>query len=289
MPEIIPRDEWLSFEPRHQAHTTHKDRPVVVHWFGPGRPAETLRGGISQCQGFASWHYQLPPNGLGWADYAYNWTILREGTVLEGRGRDVRGAHAGSNLGNSLAGVMILVGTDEPEPTPAQYESLQWLAARERWTKYMGHYEFSPTSCPGPVLRPWILENRIPNAPASPWPRYGYEDLPFNMGGIGPGPTDEDFRFLYRWRRKAWRDLRYDAIVERHPGFHPQRVRFEDGAYGIVFYPPGRYGARPRWIGFEDKEKRDNAMDLMSGRLGRPLRPFRVTENFNGSYMAPLP
>jgi hypothetical protein len=159
---IVPRSEWLDFEPGGISAARHYPGvPHVVHWFGPGTPALGREAGIEQARGFARYH-----RALGWADFAYNFGILRDGepgrlcTVLEGRGDNVRGAHSGNNTANAYPGVLILCGTDNPGPTASQLETLQALRRSKSWGRRTGHQEWSPTACPGPVLMPWITAHR---------------------------------------------------------------------------------------------------------------------------------
>jgi hypothetical protein len=160
---IIERNDWCDFAPRAVTPAIHAPGvPHVVHWFGPGRAAIGLEAGIAQTLSFAHYHHDR----LDWSDIGYNWIILRDSargglcTVLVGRGRNVRGAHSGNNTANGYPGVLILAGTDSPTPTPEQYATLVALRTHERWGRRTGHLEWTSTSCPGPVLWPWVLANR---------------------------------------------------------------------------------------------------------------------------------
>lgn len=161
--EIVDRDAWLDFRPkaisvaRHYPGIGH-----VVHWFGPGAAVPSRSGGIAQCVGFARYHRFTH----GWADIGYNFLILRDGTgddlctVLEGRGDNVRGAHSGNNTANAQPGVLVLCGTGTPAPTASQLKTLQVLRQVKKWGRRTGHREWSSTSCPGPVLWPWVQSHR---------------------------------------------------------------------------------------------------------------------------------
>lgn len=160
---IVARESWLPFSPSGVSRVVHAAGvPHVVHWFGPGRAAVGYDAGVAQCVGFGRYHRFT----LGWADFAYNWAILRDGedgrlcTVLEGRGRHVRGAHSGHSLANTYPGVLVLCGTDSPTPTDEQLATLAALREQETWGRRTGHLEWSPTSCPGPVLWPWVQAHR---------------------------------------------------------------------------------------------------------------------------------
>jgi peptidoglycan hydrolase-like protein with peptidoglycan-binding domain len=160
--EVVPRSEWCPFPPGGRSIVRHfPGIPHVLHWFGPGKAAVGRAAGVAQVVGFARYHRFT----LGWADLGYGWAILRDSeeglcTVLEGRGRDVRGAHSGHNLANTYPGVLLLAGTDSPAPTPGQLRTLQALRENYGWGRRTGHLEWSPTTCPGPVLWPWVQAHR---------------------------------------------------------------------------------------------------------------------------------
>ncbi|MEQ8833482.1 MAG: hypothetical protein RIB67_03430 [Miltoncostaeaceae bacterium] len=160
---IIPRERWCTTPARGGSAARHSPGiGHVVHWFGPGRAATDLAGGVAQVNSFAHCHILT----LGWADIGYGWLILRDGrngelcTVLEGRGRNVRGAHSGHNVANGQPGVCLLAGTESPEATPEQLLTLQALRTSERWGRRTGHIEWYPTTCPGPEIQPWVIANR---------------------------------------------------------------------------------------------------------------------------------
>lgn len=155
--EIIPRSRWCDFLPRGVSAAPHPPGvPHVVHWVGPGRAAEGRQAGIEQVLGFARYHRFT----LGWADLAYNFAILRDGAVLEGRGDNVRGAHSGHNTANGYPGVLVVCGTETPAPNERQLEVLQELRRTKQWGRRTGHIEWVSTACPGPVLMPWIRSHR---------------------------------------------------------------------------------------------------------------------------------
>lgn len=210
---VIPRERWLDFAPRSRTSASHAGKPAVVHWFGPGARELGLEGGIAQCQGFARYHVHT----LGWADYAYSWTILADrradglATVLEGRGRDVRGAHSGHNTANGYAGVMILAGTETPGPLASQIRSLQELAARERWTRFTGHLEWSSTTCPGPSIWPWVQAHRAPELERVPTYPHGKTLRVVVNGRYWTGDADGWGSALYALRWIAARGLKLEA------------------------------------------------------------------------------
>lgn len=212
MTRIISREDWIPWAPRYRTPAVHAGKPAVVHWFGPGARRTGTQAGIDQCLGFAEYH----AFNLGWADFAYNWAIIADenpsgqATILEGRGRNVRGAHSGDNVGNGCAGIMLLAGTQTPAPTGPQIAALHELAAREDLVRYTGHLEWSPTSCPGPIIQPWILKNRTP-PPAKPTYPYGASLRVAVNGRTWSGTSSDWGKALYVLRHIAKKGLKPQA------------------------------------------------------------------------------
>lgn len=161
---VIPRDTWCTV-PRGPVSRVvwQPGVPHVVHWFGPGVAADGYDAGVRQVNGFAAYHRYR----LRWTDLAYSYAVLRDerpgtglATVLEGRGRNVRGAHSGHNQANTYPGVLVVCGTGTPTATDPQLRSLQALREQELWGRRTGHLEWSPTACPGPHLWPWVQAHR---------------------------------------------------------------------------------------------------------------------------------
>ena len=155
---FIEREVWCPFTPRKLAFTPHNHGiPHVVHWFGPGAVAF---GGedaeIAQCVRFADYHQ----NRLRWSFFAYNFAVLTSGTVLIGRGPNVRSAATGNALGNTYPSVLVMCGTETPTPTIDQLDTLRALRAHYGWGRRLNHFELSPTACPGPDLTAWVNANR---------------------------------------------------------------------------------------------------------------------------------
>ena len=284
--EIVPYKEWSGAVKSGLLITaSHEFNPAVIHWFGPGYAPDSDDDTAAMLRSFRRFHMQK----LGWLDIGYNYAIGRSGTVYELRGHNKRGAHAGNNHANGFSGVLLMAGTDRPDITEKQIDSLQRLAELRNYNRFTGHREWSSTTCPGPVIWPWITENRMPSIVKGQLGQfeveYGFESLPFNLGGFGPGPCNDKMEFKYQWRYKAWRDARFDTLVAKHPGYVGGKFRLDNGNYAIVFWPAGFFGSRPRWMHYHSAKTRDQAMKKVAG----PLRKFRVTRSFNGSYMSRLP
>lgn len=159
---IITREQAGLRPPRSVTKANHPTTtPSVIHWEGPGHGAVGLEASLAQLRAFQAYHMDTH----GWNDIGYNIAIPRGcdvGTVVELRGLGVRGAHCGNNTGNGYPGVLIMLGELDGEPTKDQLTTLQmWLREHARG-RVTGHWEWSPTSCPGASLKAWIRDNRTP-------------------------------------------------------------------------------------------------------------------------------
>lgn len=132
---------------------------AVVHWQGPGTAAEGMEAAAAQWRGFQAYHMDTH----GWNDIGYHFAIPRGcpvGTVFEGRGFGVRGAHSGHNVANARLGILVGCGEENPVPTPDQLTTLSMFLEAYARGPLTGHQEWSPTSCPGPALMAWVRANR---------------------------------------------------------------------------------------------------------------------------------
>ncbi len=100
----------------------------------------------------------------GWNDIGYNFLVRDDGTVYEGRGWLVRGAHAKDHNVTGLGCAYIGMNA----PTEAAKESIRALYD-EACTKtghalsQLGHSQVGDTDCPGTKLLAWV-ESGMPVA-----------------------------------------------------------------------------------------------------------------------------
>ncbi|MFG2209951.1 peptidoglycan-binding protein [Streptomyces sp. NPDC048638] len=122
-----------------------------IHYDG-GDPV--TRTGIAVPQAIERTH-----RAQGWAGIGYNFVIDQGGTVFEGRGWTLQGAHCpGHNV--SGLGVQIAIGGDQA-PSEAALRSARALyeeACRRtgRTLAKKGHKDGFATECPGPRLYAWV-------------------------------------------------------------------------------------------------------------------------------------
>jgi hypothetical protein len=114
----------------------------------------------------------------GWNDIAYSFLIDDDGTIYEGRGAGVAGAHTEGD--NSSSHAACLMGNfDERPPTAEAVASLVWLARHGRdagwWVPTLGGHRDAPgaqTACPGAHLYPLLpgVRERVAAPPDGGFP-----------------------------------------------------------------------------------------------------------------------
>ena len=154
--EIISREKWGARPPKGIPATVYWPKGVdlwVHHTTGPD--TQTPR----EIQAFHQ-------NARGWNDIGYHYLVAQDGTVYEGRGHGVNGAHSpGKNHEPSVA----LIGDySKTPPTDAQHRSVYALKAHLNAGRLRGHRENTPTSCPGDAAYKKIVLGPPPKAPAKP-------------------------------------------------------------------------------------------------------------------------
>jgi len=143
---------WRAKKPKHVTVASWKDGVDVFvhHTADPGPRRKDVRKYLRQIQSFHM-------NTRGWSDIAYSYLIAPDGSVWEGRGFNVVGAHT---EGHNTKGIGIcFMGTFTTKaPTPAAQAAFTQLhkylakkGARIRGT--YGHGDVYPTSCPGAGVR----------------------------------------------------------------------------------------------------------------------------------------
>lgn len=200
--DIVSRREWGAKPP--------KGIPQAVIWTSQNDLwLHHTAGPESQTPAQIQAFHQGPSRG--WSDVGYHYLIDSEGTVYEGRGREVWGAHSPGK--NHEASVALIGDYSTKRPSDEQhravYDLLEFLGAR----KVRGHRENTSTSCPGDAAYSMIVVGGPPAAPRitlkerlmAAW--FGgksadavIEKLEQGYQGDIPNPTDSD---LYRALRDA--------------------------------------------------------------------------------------
>lgn len=153
---IVSREEWGARAPNGIPATVYWPKGVDLwlhHTAGPA--SQTPR----EIQAFHM-------NNRGWSDVGYAYLVATDGTVYEGRGHEVQGAHSpGVNHQPSVA----LIGDySKTPPTDAQHRAVYALRAHLNAGRLRGHRENTATSCPGDAAMAKIVNGPPPKAPSKP-------------------------------------------------------------------------------------------------------------------------
>lgn len=161
----VPRTQWAInrwAKPVHTIPTASRDH-VMVHYHG-GPPAHDV--GIAVPREAEAIH-----RVNGWAGVGYNWLIDMAGTIYEGRGWNLLGAHC-PNWNTRAWGVYLAVGGTD-SPTIAALNALR--AVHQEATRLAGrrigwtwHGEHHATECPGPYLKQWVVNTRAETTRPAP-------------------------------------------------------------------------------------------------------------------------
>ena len=157
---LVGRAGWGAAAPRGGGAALSASSSLTVHWVGSSSP---LSDPHSRCAGRVQGiqrHHQI---GNGWADVAYNFLVCQHGVVFEGRGWGRRSAANGTNVGNgSSHAVCALIGQGEV-PSAALLRGLADVRAeharRFGTDKIVPHSYWKATSCPGPDLHRWWVQD----------------------------------------------------------------------------------------------------------------------------------
>lgn len=160
------RSAWKAVKPE-------STRPVpitartefFIHWNGGplglfGKPHTAC---LAAVRGIQAEHMHDDPSH-GWSDIGYNALVCPHARLIEGRGRDVAGAHCPDHNTSGI-GVQFMLGEGE-HPTEAMKERVrsfydECVTAAGHSLKRMGHRDGSATACPGAELYTWV-RNGLP-------------------------------------------------------------------------------------------------------------------------------
>lgn len=149
---LVTRQQWGARLPRSRT-SLDADFGATVHHEGPALGTYDHSSCPSKVRGIQSYHM----DAKGWADIAYSLMPCRHGAIFECRGRGIRTAANGTNVGNDQAhAVCALVGTGDPLTD----ELLEAIAVATAWLNdpagfgdgINGHRDWKPTSCPNDAL-----------------------------------------------------------------------------------------------------------------------------------------
>ncbi|WP_404949116.1 peptidoglycan-binding protein [Streptomyces sp. ARC14] len=119
--------------------------------------------------------------GQGWAGVGYNFVIDQQGTIYEGRGWDLQGAHCPEHNVTGIGVQFALGGSQKPSAKAlaacrALYEKACQKTGRSLAKR--GHKDGFATLCPGPTLYAWVRAGM---------PAGEYQPAPDPGGAANPG------------------------------------------------------------------------------------------------------
>ena len=132
-----------------------------------------------------------------WADVGYNFLIAPDGTIFEGRGWGMQGAHARGHNAESI-GVAYIGDGRKPVPDAAKFAILRLAAEADRLMgkplRRVGHRDVGATACPGDVLYGWwaagpSLPVAAPDPVVEPEPKPEPEPTPPPSPAPSPLPS----------------------------------------------------------------------------------------------------
>lgn len=183
---IVSRSDWGARSATNRTAVPASSRTsFVVHYDGgtpiPVPADET--GCAAQMRQTQAYHM----DGNGWADIGYNFVICQHGTVWEGRGWDVLGAHAGATGNVAGIGVQVHIGGAQ-EPTEAALGAVRWLKEQadgrfHRTLAWKGHRDYMATSCPGEILYGWVRSGAPGGTGGAPAPTPSWDGVAFPGAG----------------------------------------------------------------------------------------------------------
>lgn len=155
MPKIISRKDWGARAPRNRYTVTWAQRSEFFVHHTEGPTDQTIKS-------IQNFHM----DGNRWSDIGYNHLVGDDGTIYEGRGWLVVGAHCPNHnrIGHSVAYI------GKNAPTEAALRSIRWLydeACRraKKKLKILGHGERFATACPGTRLQAWVAKGMPVDGP----------------------------------------------------------------------------------------------------------------------------
>ena len=153
---LITRKTWRAAhaDPRNMNRSDGRWNWITIHhsvFNSPTDPLDTVR----RIQ-------RVHMKNEGYADIGYHFLIDGQGRVIEGRGLQWQGAHAGGQNNRGNVGICLLGNFDEERPTQAAIRSLDRLVhelqrkLRIPRQNVRPHKAWRETECPGEHMMPWF-------------------------------------------------------------------------------------------------------------------------------------
>lgn len=161
-PSYVRRRGWGAEAPKHPpVRMEGTPRGIFVHYSGANSDEQADHANCAaRVHGIQAFHQGPSRN---WNDIAYSFLVCKHGTVFEGRGWGIVGAHTlGYNLTHHA---VCFLGDDtkgRDDVTAAGRDALEWVIAeamKRGGDEVLPHSARVATECPGDQLREWVRVN----------------------------------------------------------------------------------------------------------------------------------
>lgn len=147
----------------------------VLHHGGDGSASPTVDDQLRRWGGYQRYHMRSKLlGGRGWSDIAYNYGLLLDGRLVEGRGHTVEGGATGGGVDDRSVSVCAIGNYDtEQAPTDAQIATMRhlnldvWPTLFPNYRGLNGHHDYGKQACPGSTFRVRWAEMTTPT-PTTP-------------------------------------------------------------------------------------------------------------------------
>lgn len=183
---ILSRTAWNARAPKNQVTVAWATRTEFFVHHTDGPTTQTVR---------SIQDFHMGP-ARGWSDLGYNFLVRDDGTIFQGRGWLVVGAHCPDHNRTGIGVAYI----GKNAPTEAAKKAIRWLydeacGRAGRKLKKLGHGDRYPTECPGQKLQAWVeagmpAEAAPPSADDESWTERIVNELPL----LRPGDDNYDVK-----------------------------------------------------------------------------------------------
>ncbi|KAM9319151.1 peptidoglycan recognition protein 5 [Pholidichthys leucotaenia] len=147
--KVVSRQEWRAVAPKKRQHMAGSAGRVVIHH------TDTSSCKDSECKGQVLSIQRMHMEQRDFDDIGYNFLVGGDGTVFEGRGWGVVGAHAKGHNSNSV-GIAFIGNFNNETPRKEAIMAVKQLLQSGVSTGHLkpdfalfGHRDLGQTECPG--------------------------------------------------------------------------------------------------------------------------------------------
>ncbi|ELU06479.1 hypothetical protein CAPTEDRAFT_99843, partial [Capitella teleta] len=162
---VISRSEWGARAPKSTQTIGSRVRYIIHHSTGPSCFSRSAC--VSRVRSIQNYHLSK------WDDIGYNFLVGEDGNAYEGRGWNIKGAHAGPLYNSNSIGICVIGDFTSSSPNAAALRKVQALIKcgvdsgnLTATYKLHGHRDVSNTECNGDrfyrVITEWPNYSRTP-------------------------------------------------------------------------------------------------------------------------------